>query len=214
MLESISSFSFRDMYQQLIYIEDEKLLNIMKKGYQIPSKFEETGILAYAYVDEEQGLCFNIFSLVKMKDQDLVEFNDEPMKRKLKHKLKLEDIENSKGMLLDLDPDKALTYMDRAKEINLDLAPDPSKVQLRLNTQIDPFRHRIYPDDFESFLYDPKTNKSISFWVRGEKIQGDAIIASILTPLPKEYGYALEDMIDIKIYEYRDSLRPIHVINS
>ena len=214
MMDNIKSLSFRQLYQQLIYIEDEKLLNIMKMGYQIPSLFDESGILAYGYVDEEQGICFNIFSLVKMKDGELVEFNDEPMKKKLKHRLKYDDLKNSSVMSIDLDPDIAMGYVDRAKEINKELNVSPSRLELRANSQIDPFRHNIHPDDFECFLYDPKTNASISFWLRGEKLTKDSIIGNILTPLPREYGFAIGDMIEIKFYNYKGAIRPIHVIEN
>lgn len=211
-MKKVKDLSFRQIYNQLIYIEDEKLLNIMKMGYKIPSTFEETGLLLYAYIDEEDGICFNVFSLVKDEDEKLVKFNDSPMEEKLNHKIKYEDIKESKARPLELEAEIAFNYADRAVEINHEHEVSQERNKLRSNTQIDLFRHQIHPDDLECFLYNPSTNFTHAFWAKGEKMTDTSIIASILTPLPKELGFALGDMIELKLYKYKDSTRLIHVL--
>lgn len=208
----LSNLTFRQIYQQLIYIEDEKLLNIMKMGYQVKSSFEETGLLVYGYIDEDEGVLFNIFSLVR-KEGDSFKFNDEPMKKKLKHKIKFEDVKDSKAQNIELDPDEAIRYVDRAVEINKEHEVSDEIMNLRLNTQIDQFRHQIYPDNLECFIFDAQRKASKSFWARAEKQNQDYLIASVLTPLPKEMGYAIGDAIKLKLYQYKDSTRLIHVLN-
>lgn len=208
----LSNLTFRQIYQQLIYIEDEKLLNIMKMGYQVKSSFEETGLLVYGYIDEDEGVSFNIFSLVR-KEGDSFKFNDEPMKKKLKHKIKFEDVKDSKAQNIELDPDEAIRYVDRAVEINKEHEVSAEIMNLRLNTQIDQFRHQIYPDNLECFIFDAQRKASKSFWARAEKQRQDYLIASVLTPLPKETGYAIGDAIELKLYQYKDSTRLIHVLN-
>lgn len=135
------------------------------------------------------------------------------MKKKLKHKIKFDDVKDSKAEIIELDPEDAMRYVDRAIEINKGLNTTESKSQLRLNIQLDQFRHQVHPDDLECFLYDLNRQASKAFWARGEKQTDTSILASVLTPLPKETGFAIGDMIELKLYKYKDSTRLIHVMS-
>ena len=213
MASPVQAIDYRKLYQQLIYIEDQNLINIMKMGYQIQTKGDETGILAYAYIDEEHGICFNAFSLVKEEDGQIIEFNDEPMNKKINHRIKLEDLKEAKGFPVELDPDIAMNYVDRAVEINKIHASNPALEEIRLNPQIDGFRHKIHPDDVECFIFDPSTNQSESFWARTQEQTTNSIRAIVLTPISKKYSFAIGDRIELNLYNYKDSVRLIHIFN-
>lgn len=213
MTNKIQTLSFRDLYQQLVYIEDKNTLNVMKMGYQVKTDGQETGLLAYGYIDEEKGICFNIFSIVKLEDDDIVAFNDEPMLQKINHRVRLEDLKDANAMALDLDPDIAIRYKDRAIEINKANMISKELMILRANDQIDAFRHHLHPDDFECFVFDPSINKIEAFWARGLEIKESHIVAKVLTPLSKEYGFGIGDRIEVSLYQYKDETRLIHLIN-
>jgi len=208
----IKLLKFRDLYRQLVYIEDEKTLNVMKMGYQIESGFDETGFIAYGYVDLEGAMCFSVFSLVKMEDDNIVEFNDQPMQKKIKHKVKLEDIYKANAKKLDLDPDKAMDYLDRSVEINKENISSDNKEALRLNQQIDDFRHYLNPDDLEAFVFNPTDNSTEALWVNSLSMTEVGIIAKLITPVSKKFGIAVGDEKEFRLYKVNDSLKLIYIL--
>lgn len=211
-LKPIKLLKFRDLYRQLIYIEDEKTLNIMKMGYQVESKFDATGVLAYGYVDLDGAMCFNVFSLVRMTDKGIEEFNDDPMNKKIKHKIMLEDIYKSDALKVDLDPYKALDYLDRSVEINKEHISTDDIESLRLNQQIDDFRHYLNPDDLEAFVFNPSDNSTEALWVTSLKMTDVGIISRVLTPVSKKFGIAVSDEKEFKLYKVNDSLKLIYIL--
>lgn len=210
----ISSLTFRQIYQQLVYIEDKNTLNLMKMAYEVPSKFDETGILAYGYIDSEEGLSFNVFSLVKMQEGQIIEFNDEPMKQKINHRLRLEDVMKLEGQALSLDPDILMNYVDRAVEINEKNFISMEVEGVRTNEQIDPYRHPLFPDDVECFVYDASAHKIEALWAKTQAIADNGIIAKTLTPISKNFNLAMGSEIKLNLYNVNDSIRLIHMINS
>lgn len=208
----MTSMTFKDLYQQLVYIEDEKTLNVMKMGYQVKASGDETGILAYGYINKEGLLCFNVFSLVKLKGEEIVSFNDEPMLNKINHVVKREDVNNCKALSMELDPDILLRYLDRSIEINKENHISEDLDLLRSLKELDDFRHPLYPDEVEAFIYRPSDNQTQNIWAKAKSVGQGCVLAELVTPVPKDFLYAVGDNLSLKLYDIQGRLELVNII--
>ena len=211
-MQKIGDLSFRELYKKMVYIADQNSLNILKMGYQIPVNGDETGILAYGYVDIEHGICFNIFSIVKEEDGKIVSFNDKPMEEKINHRVRLEDVKNLDGFEVKYEDIDLERYVDRAIELNEKFFESEQREAIRYNTQIDGFRHEIFPDDVECHIYDMKEKKLEGMWARTLSMTPQGIQAKVITPVSRHFGISLEDEIELKLYNINDTLRLMYII--
>lgn len=211
-MTKLKDLSFRNFYKKLLFIEDINNLNVLNKGYGIDIDGDENGLLVYGYIDSEHGICFNIFSIVKEEDGQIIKFNDKPVEAKINHRIRLSDVQELRGFEVELDPNILERYVARAIELNEKFFESDTKDALRYNMQIDQYRHLIFPDDLECFIYDKNENKLEGFWMRGKMITQDGIIGEIITPLSRTFGYGIGDEIKVNLYSVNEHIRLMHVV--
>lgn len=212
-MKPMKSLTFRDMYKKIVYVEDKTSINVLNKGYQIEIDGDETGILGYGYVDSENGICFNIFSIVKVEDDKVVKYNDKPMELKINHRVRLEDVFNLYGFEVEYESLNLERYVDRAIEINERFFESEEKEALRYNMQIDELRHYLYPDDLQGYIYDRENNKLEGLWVRTIAMLPTGILAKVITPVSRELNIALEDELEFKLFNIDGKLRLMYIID-
>lgn len=213
-MTKLKELTFRNFYKKLLFIEDTNNLNVLNKGYGIEIDGDENGLLVYGYVDQDQGICFNIFSIVKEEDGEIVKYNDKPVEEKINHRIRLSDVQDLRGYEVELDPDILERYVARAMELNEKFFESESKDALRYNMQIDQYRHLIFPDDLECYIYNKEENKLEGFWMRSKSLAPDGIIGEIITPLSRLFGYGIGDEIKVNLYSVNDYIRLMHVVES
>ncbi|NLW52519.1 MAG: hypothetical protein GXY87_04050 [Tissierellia bacterium] len=212
MMKPMKSLTFREIYKKIVYIEDKNSVNVLNKGYQIEIDGDETGILGYGYVDGEQGICFNVFSIVKVEDGNVVKYNDKPMELKINHRVRLEDVYNLNGFEVEYESLNLERYVDRAIEINEKFFESEEKEAIRYNRQIDELRHYLYPDDIQGYVYHKEKNKIEGLWVRTIAMLPTGILAKVITPVSREFNIALEDELEFKLFNIDGTLRLMYII--
>lgn len=210
MKKPLKSQKFRDLYKNLIFIRDMRTVSIIKNGYGIDVGDDE-GILAYGYINELGELAFSIMTTVKFVDGAAV-FNDEVTKRKLKHKIKIGDVENLESEILEIDPDYLQRFLPHAMEINKQYITSSELETVRANEQLDNFRHFDNPDDLEAFVYHSDTNRLEGLWVRSKSMTKSGINAVVLTPVSSIFGIELGDEIEFQLYEINAGIRLMKIV--
>ncbi|MGF0039402.1 hypothetical protein ACQRBF_01360 [Peptoniphilaceae bacterium SGI.131] len=211
MRKPIKTFSFGDLYKNLIFLEDKRTLTIFKNGYQLDIRGDEDGILAYAYVDKEGELVFSAMSVVTFKDGKAV-FNDEPLNRNLKHRIRLTDIEGVNAEILNLDSEDIQPYIEPATKINEENFISEEVEAVRYNRQIDKFRNLSYPDDLEAYIFSSEENKIEGVWARAFAMTDKAVLAKLITSPSALFGYSKDEDIDLQLYEINGAIRLMKIL--
>ena len=68
-MHSVTDSSFRNFYHRFVYIECRDILEKLMKDFLID---DDTGAIAYGYIDEQAGLSFQIAKLASLKDNHLL----------------------------------------------------------------------------------------------------------------------------------------------
>lgn len=220
-MKPLKLFNFRDFYKNLIYIEDKQTLEILTKGYGVKAKGDENGLLCYGYMDYDKGMSFNVLSLVNFQGNEIdeegnerskISFNDGPLEKNINHTLRLDDLFNLNGDIPKLDPDDMLRYVDRAVQINeLNLISEELEA-VRYQTQLDPFRHFIYGDDLEAYVFDAQNKKLEGLWVRSMALTERGVVGKVITEVSKDFNIKLNDEIALELYQVDGNIRLMKVI--
>ena len=113
-------------------------------------KNDDTGVLAYGYIDEEAGLSFQVAKLASLKDY-AIELRDS-----LEDAMMIIRIGSlEKAAYIDIAQTDIDTrqFADFEQAIRAAYDPkDPAKEQLRALTFLDLSRHPEYPDDIAVYL--------------------------------------------------------------
>ena len=183
-LKPFSSVGFREIYKRFIYIHCREILDEM-----LPDELDDdiTGIFAYCYIDETEGLSFRPVLLAAMKETTIQVFTFPHQEdtffvlRLRPGKVKMSEMhQNGRHMyLFALDPEKYSfidlsllnvpvdEYSDFKAMIDstYDATPEVEELRTTRYQILDQFRHESYPDDVKAVLF----SKDIGLeqvWVR------------------------------------------------
>ena len=220
-MKPLKLFNFRDFYKNLIYIEDKETLEILTRGYGVKARGDETGLLCYGYMDHDKGMSFNVLSLVNYQGTEIDEdgnekskmaFNDGPLEKNINHTLRLDDLFNLNGDIPKLDPDDMARYVNRAVKVNeLNMVTEDLEA-VRYQIQLDSFRHFIYGDDLEAYVFDASNKKLEGIWVRSMALTDRGVVGKLITEVSDDFGLKLNDEIALQLYQVDGSIRLMKII--
>ncbi len=219
-LKSFSNVGFREIYHTFLYIHCRELLDAM-----FHSEIDDsiTGVVAYCYIDETEGISFRAFMLGAMIS-DSLRVIDIPHSEDTMYILRLRDGQaymseahhNGKNMYLyAVDPEKYkffdLSVIDIDRDFAKDLKDDIDDIYFVndgvevLRTErysyLDKYRHPTFPDDVETYLCSEE-NGIEKVWVRLKFItQEDSFFGILLKEPYKEQGCHENDLIEIEEYK-------------
>lgn len=154
--------SFRDIFDNVIYLKSPKLL----KQFADIDEFKEIlrkveGFICYGYIDLKTGLTLEILDFAYIKD-DKVETIPLP---DISIKIRIGNVKDEKYFTLMDTPLNVLKYDHQIKEILKNYDVEPSISKMRHVTGLDEFRNFENPDDVYAMLTSEKYNPEI-VWVK------------------------------------------------
>jgi len=209
--------SYREIYKKFIYIDCRELLDIMLPG-EIADNI--TGIFAYCYIDQTEGLSFRPFLLAIMRE-DSIQVFDFPHQEDTIFVLRLRDGEAKMSELHDsgrhmylyaVNPEKysfinlEILNVDTEDFSGLKEHVDESYYvsdmveEFRLDDKwkfLDGYRNFSYPDDVQALLYS-KENGIEQVWVRLTFMtNNDEIFGELLNEPYQDYGCHESTLIEL-----------------
>ena len=156
--------SFRDFEKSLCILRDRACINILDPGQASGAN----GMLCYGYVDHAAGLTFEGLAVVSCVDDDCTIVLDN---KEIGMKIRADEEKVRNAVLVS---NKALLarYADRIEILDI-YYEDAEVVNARAMTELDPFRHPLYPDDLFVFFLAPDKHYE-QMWVRCGKYLFDA----------------------------------------
>lgn len=184
-LQPMNSVSFREFVGKYVYIHCRDVLT--KHVPKEKLKKDVTGVLAYGYIDQELGLCFQpvVFSSLRTNSMVSREFPEEMVyifKFDSKDIYKEYEVDKRKMALMALNPEehkflaaskldiKVSEFSEFSKMIEEGYkTTNADKIAMREEKRLDPFRHPWHPDNYRVIIY-TKGFKPEEAWIRGHVI--------------------------------------------
>lgn len=197
-------FGFRKLFNQYIIIKND-IRNIAVAGTAFPHKEGDNAILTYCFVHPRRGIAFEVLSMAKitetgMEDADLrIDVREANPSTSL-----LIEYNSVSGDLLELKPDKSLAFMrdfDNKVDISKRLDEEtPQEIRdMREISQIDRYRHEVFPDDL-AVTFIGKLPKPEVIWCKGILSDDGEMRGKLLNePWDTSIGLHQDDVISIEI---------------
>ena len=216
-LKSFAETGFREIYHRFIYIHCRELLDDIFPG-ELDTAI--TGFIAYCYIDRTEGISFRPFMIASMKEDGIQVFTI-PNHEDTIYILRLRDGQTKMSELHDggnhmylyaLDPDRFCFFdlsvvnfdTDSFHEIKDDIDRTYSAGEMVEEFRsekykfLDKYRHRMYPDDVQAFIFNEKNHGVEQVWVRlSFMTEKDEIFGELLNEPYKDYGCHEGDFIEI-----------------
>lgn len=223
LLDELTKFSeagFRDIYQKFIYIHCRELMNVMFPG-EIDDSI--TGLVAYCYIDETEGLSFRpimigcvrpdalqVFDLPHIEDTIYVlRLRDGQVKMSELHQdgrhMYLYAVDPDKYEFIDLEvvhfDTESLQELKEDIDESYSAGEEVDVLRSEKYAYLDKYRHPSFPDDVEALLCS-KENGRERVWVRTRFITPDDSVFGILLNEPyKDQGCHEGDLIELVEYD-------------
>lgn len=197
-LRPVKDTSFREFYHRFVYIECRDVLERLMGDFL---NDDDTGAIAYGYIDEQAGLSFQIVKVAAIKDNHIC-FRDSIEKAMLI--MRYGSLEKARFVDLaqtDVDTKQFVDFEQMIRE-NYD-TDNPEKEQLREFTFLDSSRHPDYPDDFAVILLH-EDHQPEQVWVRGDHLTENEIRGTLLNEPNADFGVHHGDSIRIIPYKQDD----------
>ena len=164
-------------------------------------KEDDTGAIAYGYIDEQAGLSFQIVKVAAIKENHIC-FRDSIEKAMLI--MRYGSLEKARFLDLaqtDIDTEQFADFEQMIRE-HYD-TDNPEKDQLRELTFLDSSRHQEYPDDLAVLLLH-EDHQPEQVWVRGDHLTEKEIRGTLLNEPNADFGVHHGDSIQIIPYKQDD----------
>ena len=162
---------------------------------------DDTGVIAYGYIDEEAGMSFQIAKLASLKDNEL---NIRDSIDRTMMIVRFGSLQNARYLdLSQVDMDLA-QFDDFEKMIRESYDTDnEAKEQIRTMSFLDECRHPDYPDDLAVFLL-RGDNQPERVWVRGNYLGDHEIRGELLNEPNADFAVHYGDSVQIIPYKQDD----------
>ena len=197
-MRNIKNEGFRTFYHRFIYIECRNNLEKLMKDFLTE---DDTGAIAYGYIDEHAGLSFQIAKLASLKDNRLT-IRDSVKKAMMI--MRFGSVENEKYLDLsktDVDISQFAEFEKMIRD-NYDTS-NPDKERIRSFEFLDTCRHPEYPDDLQVVLL-KKGLEPEAVWVNGNHLTENEIYGKLLNEPDADFGVHMGDSIRIIPYKQKD----------
>ena len=195
---SVKDANFREFYHKFVYIECRDILEKLMKDFL---NEDDTGAIAYGYIDEQAGLSFQIAKLASLKDNELHIRDSVDRAMMIMRFGSLEKASYLDLSITDMDLDQ---FADFEKMIRQGYdTENEAKEQLRTMSFLDGCRHPDYPDDLAVVLL-KGDNQPEQVWVRGNFLAEHEIRGELLNEPNADFGVHYGDSIQIVPYKQED----------
>ena len=198
-MHKVNETNFREYYQRYVFVECRDVIDEMMSEYALD---DDTGVLAYGYVDEQCGLSFKPIEIGKLDGNSL-------------HIRKLpEDIMFivRAGRVMDNNCFDASLVMDTNQYDNIKSMVDENyrttnelKEQMRNMAFLDAFRHPEYPDDVNVILYS-EGFKPEQIWVRCCEFDDNMLFGEMLNEPEQDFGVHMGELAGFAPIENEDGI--------
>ncbi len=196
----VKDYSFRNLYHAVCYIEDNETIKRLRLERYFPGHEFINGILAYGYINPENGFHFEILGLAYKDANDAItvhEGNDE-----VTVKLGIGSVEDCQLVLLpelNIQP-----YINKLYMVNNAYEADEELAKTRGVTALDQLRHHHYPDDVQVLLVQANAEPEIC-WVRLLRKAEDGFYGVLLNEPEQNFGVHEEDTIYFTMMEQAET---------
>ena len=197
-MRSVKDANFREFYHRFVYIECRDILEKLMKDFL---NEDDTGAIAYGYIDEQAGLSFQITKLASLKDNNLYIRDSIEKAMMIMRYGSLEKASYLDLSLTDLDLSQFADFEEMIRE-SYDTDND-AKEQIRTMSFLDACRHPDYPDDLAVILL-KGDNQPEQVWVRGNYLTEHEIRGELLNEPNADFGVHYGDSIQIVPYKQDD----------
>lgn len=194
----VKDANFREFYHKFVYIECRDILEKLMKDFL---NEDDTGAIAYGYIDEQAGLSFQIAKLASLKDNELHIRDSVDRAMMIMRFGSLEKASYLDLSLTDLDLSQFADFEKMIRE-NYDTDND-AKEQIRTMSFLDACRHPDYPDDLAVVLI-KGDNQPEQVWVRGNYLSEHEIRGELLNEPNADFGVHYGESIQIVPYKKDD----------
>lgn len=147
----VGGTDFRLMNEKEIYLHCPAYL--AAHGKELPSNSGDTGILAYGYIDEDDGLCFRFLCSAVLEEDELQKGKSKKSDRIVLH---YKDVETASFVDLGYVDIDASEFDNILKRVSVDdETKNQDKEDMRGFAFLDAFRSEECPDDVRSVLTCP-----------------------------------------------------------
>ena len=197
-LRPVKDTGFREFYHRFVYIECRDVLERLMGDFL---NDDDTGAIAYGYIDEQAGLSFQIVKVAAIKDNHIC-FRDSIEKAMLI--MRYGSLEKARFVDLaqtDVDTKQFADFEQIIRE-HYD-TDNQEKEQLRELAFLDSSRHPEYPDDLAVLLLH-EDHQPEQVWVRGDHLTENEIRGTLLNEPNADFGVHHGDSIQIIPYKQDD----------
>ena len=197
-LRPVKDAGFRKFYHRFVFIECRDVLERLMGDYL---NDDDTGVIAYGYIDEQAGLSFQIIKLAAIKENRICFRNTIEKTMLIIRYGSLEEARFLDLAQTDVDTEQFADFEKMIRE-NYD-TDNPEKEQLRSFTFLDSSRHPEYPDDLAVLLLH-EDHEPEQVWVRGDHLTENEICGRLLNEPNADFGVHYGDSIQIIPYKQDD----------
>lgn len=191
----VCDVNFRDVYKQLCFIRDEESLSMVMQYF--PSHKDVNGVLAYGYIDQMQGLTFEILACAQYyAGQRLLLYSGND---KVSFKYRADGIRNCDIVIFSQGEIETTHYQKKMHGIDLGYGCSDALALIRTFELLDGSRRLGHPDEILVILFN-KEEQSEACWVRCKGLHGDNRLHGILLNEPAiNFGVHQNDSIEFGI---------------
>lgn len=201
-LKPVKTVGFREFNHRFVYVEGPDLLKRLMTDFL---QDEDTGVIAYGYIDEQAGLSFHVVRIASLKDNQITIRDAIEKSAFIIRYGSLEEARFLDLFAVDMDFEP---FLESFKEYGQMVrrvydTKNPDKEKIRSFAFLDESRHPVYPDDFAVFLIhtDYPTEK---VWVRGDRLTEGGMRGELLNEPYEDFGVHVGDSIQIIPYKLDD----------
>ncbi len=194
-LTPVLSAGFRAFYHRFVYMECFDLFEDSIGEYWTD---EDTGVIAYGYIDRELGLSFHIAGIAALEDNRITVRRPKERVGFIVRIRSLAEAEYLDLSITDVDLEQFAEF-ERIIRNSYD-AKNSEQEQLRSLAFLDGNRHPVFPDDLAVYLlHDGLQPEQV--WVRGDYLRESEIRGELLNEPYSDFGIYKGDSIRITPYE-------------
>ena len=194
-LRKIPGTSFREFYHRFVYLDCRDILTRLMEDSLAD---EDTGVVAYGYIDEQCGLSFQPVKIASLRNNKII-LRD--IKEKVAYIIRIGSLENDSFLDLsytDIDPGQFSDFEKMIRD-NYD-SKNTDKEEIRSMAFLDQGRHEFFPDDIAVLLLRGELQPE-QVWVRANKLYDNGIYGELLNEPNQDFSVHCGDQIQIIPYK-------------
>jgi hypothetical protein len=197
--------SFRDLYEQIVFIRGGKLVDGLKEGFleiqDYVTSADVDSCLSYCYIDSQAGISFHFLCFANYDNEsiDMNSYNAQ-VSNKSMNLFRYEPVYEVKEYTGD-----ASVFIDRIIMVNTGYHDNKNVLPTRDISDIDHLRHKNCPDDIKVLLRKDGLEAECP-WVRLIEIRDGKLYGQLLNEPFEDYGVHSGDTIQIVLGTFENQV--------